>query len=346
VTTARRPLALTRAQILNRRREAGALDRRLPPGPESIRRAAWAGLQDSMPRAAVLSLHARVDGVGPDDWADPALVQLWGPRFSVFAVAATDVAPFTLGRLPTDSPGRRRAEETADRLERFLAGRRMTYRAAGEGLGVDPNSLRYAAPTGRVRLRWEGAGQPVVWMVEPPAVSEEEARLELARRYLHVFGPGTVDGFSEWAGVRSRGAEATFDDLADELVAVDTPIGPGLMLAADAGVAVEPSPDPIAPAPARLLPSGDAYYLRWGTDRELLVSDPWHRAELWTSRVWPGAVLVDGEIVGTWRRAGAAVVLTAWRPLKSRQRAAVEAEAVGLPIPGDQGAVTARWSEV
>ena len=34
-------------------------------------------------RAAVLSPHARVGGVAPDSWEDPALVQLWGPRFSV-----------------------------------------------------------------------------------------------------------------------------------------------------------------------------------------------------------------------------------------------------------------------
>ena len=39
------------------------------------------------------------------------------------------------------------------------------------------------------------------------------------------------------------------------------------------------------------------------------------RSELWTSRVWPGAVLVGGEIVGTWRRAEAMVTLQSWRPL-------------------------------
>ena len=55
-----RRLVLTRSQILGFRRAAGALDRRLPPGPDSLRRAAWAGLQDSMPRAALLSIHARV----------------------------------------------------------------------------------------------------------------------------------------------------------------------------------------------------------------------------------------------------------------------------------------------
>src|ERR1700728_4741199 len=101
---------LTRAQILAFRRQAGALDERLPPGEDSLRAAAWAGLQDSMPRAAVLSIHARVAGTEPATWADPALVQLWGPRFSVFVVAACDLAVFSLGTMPGGATGRRRAE--------------------------------------------------------------------------------------------------------------------------------------------------------------------------------------------------------------------------------------------
>ena len=338
----RAPLVLNRAQILTRRRKVGALDRRLSRDPGSLRRAAWAGLQDSMPRAAVLSLHARVEQIAADEWAHPSLAQVWGPRYSAFVVAEADIAPFTLGRLPIDSAGRRRAEATADRLERFLDGRRMTYRAAGEGLGVDPNSLRYAATTGRVRLRWEGAGQPVVWMVDAPEMPEQEARLELARRYLHVFGPSSVTGFSRWAGVKPRAAEATFDALTAELVAVETPIGPACMLAEDVAVAAEASPE--QDAPARLLPSGDAYYLRWGADRELLVADAAQRGELWTSRVWPGAMLVDGELAGTWRRSGIDVVLTPWHPLTPRQRAAVEEEAISLPVPGEHTTLRARWT--
>src|SRR4051794_37215766 len=128
-------LDLTRAQILAFRRTVGALDARLAPGAASLRRAAWAGLQDSMPRAALLSLHARVTGTRPDTWEDPALIQVWGPRFSAYVVAADDRAVFTLGRLPNDATGRRFAQETADQLEDFLAGRRMSYAEAGQALG-------------------------------------------------------------------------------------------------------------------------------------------------------------------------------------------------------------------
>jgi hypothetical protein len=57
------------------------------------------------------------------------------------------------------------------------------------------------------------------------------------------------------------------------------------------------------------------------------------RAELWTPRVWPGALLVEGEIVGTWRRANADVTIKPWRRLTPGERRAVEAEAASLPLP-------------
>ena len=193
-------LELTRTQILAFRRRVGALDERLPPGARSLRRAAWAGLQDSMPRAALLQIHARVKRTEQSTWGDTSLVQLWGPRYSAYVVPARDVALFTLGRLPDDARGRGVAEDTADRLHAFLGGRRMTDREVGEGLGGHPNSLRYAAPTGRVLIRWEGARRPGLDRARARG-RPADARLELARRYLHVFGPTTPESFAQWAGI-------------------------------------------------------------------------------------------------------------------------------------------------
>src|SRR5438445_9367929 len=116
---------VTRAQDLAFRRRVGALDRRLPAGRRSLRSAAWAGLQDSMPRAAVLSLHARVEGAGPSIWEDMSLAQVWGPRYQVYVVAARDLPVFTLGRLPEAGKTRRTAEDLAARLHVLLAGARM-----------------------------------------------------------------------------------------------------------------------------------------------------------------------------------------------------------------------------
>jgi hypothetical protein len=96
-------------------------------------------------------------------------------------------------------------------------------------------------------------------------------------------------------------------------------------------------------AGARLLPSGDTYFLLWGVDRELLIPEAELRPRLWTSRVWPGALLVAGEIVGTWRRANAVVDVVPWRRLSPAERDGVEAEAASLPLPGLKGEIVVRW---
>src|SRR5215813_12133031 len=91
------------------------------------------------------SIHARVAGTEPTTWEDPSLVQLWGPRFSVFVVAARDLAVFSLGVLPDDAKGRQRAEDLAAKLPGVLNGRRMPYGEVGPALGKHHFSIRYAA---------------------------------------------------------------------------------------------------------------------------------------------------------------------------------------------------------
>ena len=333
-------LRLTRQQILAFRRRVGALDERLPPGPESLRQAAWAGLQDSMPRAALLALHARVTGIESSTWEDPSLAQLWGPRYSTYVVPKRDFALFSLGRYPDNVKGRQRAERIAAQLHAKLDGARMKDSEVGRALGVNPNSFRYAATTGTVAIRWDGARGPTVWTVAAAKIDPADACRELARRYLHVFGPTTADGFARWAGI-SRGAAATaFASLEGSLLPVRTPLGDEWLLADDEPAVRAPE---TASAPARLLPSGDPYFLLAGAERELLVPRADQRQLLWTSRVWPGALLVEGEIRGTWRRAQHTVRVETWARLSRAMRDAVEAEAAGLPLPGLDREIEVVW---
>jgi winged helix DNA-binding protein len=325
-------LQLTRRQILAFRRRVGGLDARTPMGSESLERAAWAGLQDSMPRAALLSLHARVEDVEPSTWAHPSLAQLWGPRYSTYVVAKRDFGLFSVGRLPDDAKGRLRAEQTAERLRCHLGEARMTDREAGRALGLG-NAIRYAAPTGTVAIRWEGARAPTIWAVPAPEIDPADARRELARRHLHIFGPTTAESFARWAGISRRAAAAAYASLEGSLLPVRTPLGGEWLLADDEPVVLAAE---TAPAPARLLPSGDAYFLLDGAERSLLVPQADRRQQLWTSRVWPGALLVDGEARGTWRRSQHTVRIDVWGRLSRTARAAVEAEAASLPLPVDR----------
>ena len=307
-------LELTRAQILSFRRRVGALEERLPAGPRSLRTAAWAGLQDSAPRAALLSIHARVEGAHPEIWDDDAFVQVWGPRWSTYVVPAEDHAIFTVGRHPDSAAGRLRAESWAARIAR-----------REPDLGV---LMRYATTTGTVLIRWDGARAPDIWTVPAPAIEPLAARRELAHRYLHVFGPGTASSFATWAGVKAKEADVAFEDL--DLIPVRTPLGDEWILATD---------EPVVRAGAarstavRLLPSGDAYWLLYDAARRgFLVPDERQRAALWTPRVWPGALLVAGELAGTWRRQRTSVSLEPWRRLTKAEREAVDAESASLPL--------------
>ena len=140
-------ITVDRDTIRRFRLHTNGLEQRARVGAPAVRAATWAGCQDSMPRAAILSLHARMRGVTTAVLERPDLIQVWGPGFSAYVIVADDVAVFTLGRLPSSGQRRRRAFELAEALAPILAEGRITYRSAGKRLGVDPNQLRYAANT-------------------------------------------------------------------------------------------------------------------------------------------------------------------------------------------------------
>jgi hypothetical protein len=228
----------------------------------------------------------------------------------------------------------------AELLQAVLKDRRVTDREAARALGVG-NAIRYAAPTGTVAIRWEGARAPTIWAVPRPKIDPADACRELARRYLHIFGPSTADGFARWAGIYRRPATDAFASLEGSLLPVRSPLGDEWLLADD-----EPAirAGETVAAPARLLPSGDAYFLLDGAERELLVPRKNQRELLWTPRVWPGALLVEGEIRGTWRRAQHTVRIDAWASLSRARRDAVEAEAATLPLPGLERPIEVIWN--
>jgi len=210
----------------------------------------------------------------------------------------------------------------------------------GRALGINPSALRYAAPTGTVAIRWDGARAPTLRTVPAPDIEPADARRELARRYLHVFGPATADRFARWAGIKGPPAAAAFAALEGSLLPVRSPLGDEWLLADDEDAM---RADPAAPAPARLLPSGDAYWLLDGAERALLVEREDLRQQLWTPRVWPGALLVEGEVRGTWRRKQHTVRIETWERLTRAMRDAVEAEAAAMPLPGLDRPIEVVW---
>jgi len=73
------------------------------------------------------------------------------------------------------------------------------------------------------------------------------------------------------------------------------------------------------------------------------VPDDSLRRRLWTPRVWPGALLVAGKVVGTWRRAREKVTIQTWQRLSREAQGAVLAEAESLPLPDTTGRIVVSW---
>jgi hypothetical protein len=277
-----------------------------------------AGLQDSAPRAAQLSLHARVDGLPVDGWADPSLRQLWGPRGAAYLVATADWAVFTVGRLPRGGADQLLA--LADEVVAALGTDQVDPAVVMRSLGRDVLEIRELARGGRLAVRWD-ASRITVRAVPAPTTDPVAAQQELARRFIRVFGPTDVRAFTTWARIPRADAVATWRELADELVPVDG----GHLLARYRDLW---SDAPITGA--RLLPGEDPL-LR--LDRDLLVPDPAHRAMLFPRHptgVLRGAILVDGEIRGWWDRQGTHVHL---HPFGDASVAAAAGEAWALPVP-------------
>ncbi|HYS71055.1 MAG TPA: crosslink repair DNA glycosylase YcaQ family protein [Thermoplasmata archaeon] len=338
--------SITRENVLAFRGRATYLHRRLPAG--RLVEAAFAGLQDSAPRSAVLALHARVKDVLPSAWKDPRFVQVWGPRGAVYVVPRQDVAVFTLGRFPRDPVSGAAVRAAADKAKRAFRtreaqpGRVLSDRA----VGVNFRELRIASMTGAVRIKWDGA--ITSWrLVEPPSEPPEPARLELARRFLRSVGPSTPREFAWWTGgwagsfgASTRGelsdAEVTFRSLEKELIEVEVAGRRRWALRTERSRLVRGVPAETV----RLLPAGDPYLA--SADRALLVLPPRFRSELWPKSVWPGALMVNGELVGTWRRQVGRVTVRPWRRLEPEVKEAVEEEVSGMPIVSARKEL--RWS--
>ena len=328
--------------LLAFRLRAAHLHERLPPG--HLAEAAHAGLQDSVPRSGLLSLYARVRDTQPSSWEDRSLVQIWGPRGAVYIVPARDVAVFTLGRLPRDRESQRQLKVVADATARAVdEGSDVTAAvtaALPEGRAV--SLVRQAATVGTLRLRWD-TRRTEIFAARRPRASADRMRVELARRFVRQYGPVTPDQFAWWAGVSGEDAKLTWSSLAEELVGVTVAGGQTRFAHADDEQAVR-SAEPVEGI--RLLPVDDTYTK---LDRDLLVP-PDRRAEVFprpgkgAPAYWPGALLVDGSIVGTWDRQLRRVTLRPWHRLAPQTRAAIEAEAEAMPVPPLSRPMRVRWA--
>ena len=157
-------LRLTRQQILAFRRRVGGLDERMPTGRSRCggRRGRACRTACREPRCSRCTRAST--GSSRRRGRIPRSPSCGGRATAPTSSPKRDFALFSLGRLPDSAKGRLRAERMAERLHADLDGARMTDREVGRAIGVG-NAIRYAATTGTVAIRWEGARAPIVWTV-------------------------------------------------------------------------------------------------------------------------------------------------------------------------------------
>ena len=152
----------------------------------------------------------------------------------------------------------------------------------------------------------------------PAALSIPAARAELARRWLHAFGPGPRADLQWWTGWTAGQVKQALDQL--EIAEVDLDGTPGVMLAAD-----QDAP-PAAEPWAALLPALDPTAMGW-RDRAWYVGE--HAPALFdrSGNIGPTAWW-DGRIVGGWaQRTDGEIAVRLLEDAGSGASAAIAAEA-------------------
>jgi hypothetical protein len=183
--------------------------------------------------------------------------------------------------------------------------------------------FRLAAVRAGLELR-PGTSPPVLQPIPDFApASEPSPRFDVVRAYLRLLGPATPKHVAGYLDAPVMDVKARWPEDAVE-VSVD---GETRWLLAEDADALTGGAAPTT----RLLGPYDLYLQ--GKDRPLLVDDPAHAKALWPVLGRPGAVLVDGEVAGTWRprQSGGKlrVQVTLWRKASSAE---VEAQAGRLAV--------------
>ena len=164
------------------------------------------------------------------------------------------------------------------------------------------------------------------WVPPTPPLERGEALAKLALRYFTSHGPATMRDFVWWTGITVKDAQAAIDGvrsaLAHEVIEGATywrhepQERPRRSTASTKG----------APQ-VRLLPAFDEYTVGYH-DRSMLLGEATGRSKM---MLLNPVVLLDGRVVGTWRRVidkqSVSINTSLWRTLNRAEHAALQADA-------------------
>lgn len=254
--------------------------------------------------------------------ASGAIVRSWPLRGTLHLVAGEDLrwildlaGPRMIANLErrraslgVDARSLRRARAVA---ERRLAGGKALARddllAAFQGAGVGTDGQRgyhllgWLAQEGTICFGPQrGKAHTFVlleeWVPRPRRLARDEALGELARRYFEGHGPATVRDFANWTKLTAADVRAAVG-LARPALVERTFDGVPTLAGANG-----PATAPRAARSVALLPGFDEYLLGYQDRSAALAAEHKERIVPGGNGVFRPTVVVDGRVVGTWRR--------------------------------------------
>lgn len=164
----------------------------------------------------------------------------------------------------------------------------------GERKGITPSFTSYQNWTGHA--------------VEKTAEPEKH----LVRKFLHCYGPATVDAFIRWLGCSGKQGRRLWNLIAEEIKPVTIDGKKAFLLSED----IEKLYSVPSLSREYLLLGGHDPYLDQ-RDRIILQSDKSRHKQIWTMVSNPGAILYHGEIIGIWtgtkKNKGMEITMTLWQ---------------------------------
>ncbi|GAB3651272.1 winged helix DNA-binding domain-containing protein [Glycomyces tarimensis] len=357
---------IDRHQVLRFRVHAQQLDRER--GTTADTAVLDYGVQDTGPDGGGWALALR--GVDPAALSDEDLILLWTVRGaphlyrrSEAGQVAAAVEPYSeadAGKRIYDAAKPLKAagigivaalDEVAGHMRAAVTGPTPKGELSGRLAGELPEPyLRFCRPCDAIHLFEQpfrlgalraglelrpGTAPPVLEPIRDFApAGEAESRFDLIRSYLRLLGPATPKQVSEFLDAPVKDVKAHWPE---DAVEVDVDGEARSILSGDA--------ESLRSADAsvtRLLGPYDLFLQ--ARDRTTIVPDKARAKELWPVLGRPGAVLADGEVVGTWRprKSGKrfSVAVRPWTRLSKTVRGAVNEQAErlaayrGTPLTG------------
>ena len=164
--------------------------------------------------------------------------------------------------------------------------------------------LRLASARGVICYGTDRGNEPTfvradAWIPQWQDVARDEAEVLLLRRYLRSFGPATARDFAMWTGMTLTEAHAIWAREEGHLALVKVEGWQATVLREDLDALARAE---LERSVIRLLPNFDSFLLGH-KEREHLVAAE-QRAKVYRKQGWVApVVLVDGRVVGVWKRA-------------------------------------------